>query len=373
MKQTVKTALTGLLLALAAAAQAADAPWQAIGRAATADEVKAWDIDVRGDFKGLPKGQGSVARGEQVWEGKCASCHGSFGESNEVFTPLIGGTTAADIVSGRTAALAHGGVAQRTTIMKVARLSTVWDYVNRAMPWNAPKSLATDEVYAVVAYMLNLAAVVPADFTLSDANIAAVQEKLPNRNGLKRVDGLWDTRGKPDVFNTACMKNCGASPAVSSFLPDFARNAHGNIAEQNRPLGAVRGSDTSKPAPAAPAGAFKPAAVPGAAGPAGAAGATKPAAVPNAAKAGAGAPDAQALLTKNGCTACHSVTAKLLGPSLRAVAAKYQGKAGLEAYLAGKIKQGGSGLWGAMPMPPQTQLSDGDAKAIAQWLAAGAQ
>ena len=71
-----------------------------IGRTATPAEVKAWDIDVRPDFKGLPAGQGSVKRGEQVWETQCASCHGTFGESNDVFTPLVGYTTRADVESG---------------------------------------------------------------------------------------------------------------------------------------------------------------------------------------------------------------------------------------------------------------------------------
>jgi mono/diheme cytochrome c family protein len=70
-----------------------------IGRAATPKEVAAWDIDVRPDFKGLPEGSGTVASGMEMWEAKCASCHGVFGESNEVFSPLIGGTTAEDIAS----------------------------------------------------------------------------------------------------------------------------------------------------------------------------------------------------------------------------------------------------------------------------------
>src|SRR4249920_225177 len=65
-----------------------------VGRAATPAEIAAWDIDVRADFKGLPPGSGSVAKGQAVWEAKCASCHGTFGESNEVFAPLVGGTTA---------------------------------------------------------------------------------------------------------------------------------------------------------------------------------------------------------------------------------------------------------------------------------------
>ena len=116
--------------------------------------------------RGCPAGSGTVAKGMQVWEGKCASCHGTFGESNEVFTPIIGGTTKDDIKTGRVAALANGKQPQRTTIMKVPTVSTLWDYINRAMPWTAPKSLTTEEVYAVTAYLLNMAEIVPDDFTL---------------------------------------------------------------------------------------------------------------------------------------------------------------------------------------------------------------
>jgi cytochrome c553 len=84
------------LLALPATAQI---KFEGIGRAATPAEIKAWDIDVRPDFKGLPKGQGSVDQGEKIWELQCASCHGSFAESNEVFPPLAGYTNAKDIES----------------------------------------------------------------------------------------------------------------------------------------------------------------------------------------------------------------------------------------------------------------------------------
>src|ERR1700682_576217 len=182
------------------------AQFPVVGRPATPSEIAAWDIDVRADFKGLPPGSGSVARGQEIWESKCASCHGTFGESNEVFTPLIGGTTAADMKSGRVKSLVTGDVA-RTTLMKLSTRSTLWDYINRAMPWTAPKSLTTEEVYAVVAYMLNLGDIVPDDFVLSDRNIADVQKQLPNRNGMTRKHGLWDVSGKGDVANVACMRN----------------------------------------------------------------------------------------------------------------------------------------------------------------------
>ena len=75
-----------------------------------------------------------------------------------------------------------------------------------------------------------------------------------------------------------------------------------------------------------------------------------------------------ALTQKNGCTACHGMSAKLVGPGFAEIAKKNAGKAD---YLAGKIVSGGEGVWGNVPMPAQT-LSPDDAKAIAAWLAAGA-
>jgi mono/diheme cytochrome c family protein len=157
---------------------------------ATPAEVKAWDIDVRPDFKGLPKGSGNVDRGKELFEEKCASCHGTFGESNEVFTPLIGGTTKDDIKTGRVKGLSSGELPQRTTFTKVATISTLFDYIQRAMPWTAPKSLKPDEVYAILAYLLNLAEIVPADFAVRQEHRRRA-ETLPNRNGMTTDHGLW--------------------------------------------------------------------------------------------------------------------------------------------------------------------------------------
>ena len=221
--------------------------FEGIGRAATPAEVKAWDIDVRPDFKGLPPGSGSVAKGQDLWEAQCASCHGVFGESTDVFTPIAGGTTKEDIKTGRVANLAREDYPQRSTLMKVATVSTLWDYINRAMPWTNPKTLSADEVYALVAYILNLGEIVPEDFVLSDKNIAEVQKKMPNRNGMTIDHGLWDLKGKPDVKNVACMKDCKKEVRVTSFLPGSAVDSHGNLIEQNRPIGPTRGLDTTKP------------------------------------------------------------------------------------------------------------------------------
>lgn len=356
----IKPLLLGALALTATLAQAQ--PWREIGRPATSAEVAAWDIDVRPDFKGLPKGSGSVMKGQEVWEAKCASCHGTFGESNEVFTPIVGGTSKADIETGRVRNLMPDArYPQRTTMMKVATLSTLWDYINRAMPWNAPKSLTVEEVYASTAYILHLADVVPADFTLSDQNIAEVQKRMPNRHGMTERHGLWRTSDQPDVKSTACMKDCTTEVKVTSTLPDYARDAHGNIQEQNRLVGPVRGADTLKPPPAAmPVRAVA------------AAAATTPAARPAASAAPAEGGDVKGLLATNACTACHGISNRIVGPGFNEVVARHKGRADLEAYLAGKIRAGSSGVFGAVPMPPQPQLSEADARRIARWIAGGA-
>jgi cytochrome c len=343
------------VLALAAGATLAQATaFHGIGRPATAKELAAWDIDVRPDFKGLPKGSGSVAQGMDLWEAKCASCHGIFGESNEVFTPLVGGTTKEDVKTGRVARLDDPGYPGRTTLMKVATISTLWDYIHRAMPWNAPKSLKPDEVYALTAFLLNLGGVLPDDYVLSDANIAQAQQLMPNRNGMTTDHGMWPGRtmgngGKPDVKAVACMKDCATELKVASILPDFARNAHGNLAEQSRPIGAQIGADTTQPA-----------GTPVAAG-----------AARSAAPAAAAAPAITKTLQQHLCLTCHGMDAKIVGPALTDIAKKYAARPDVVEYLTAKIRSGGTGVWGPIPMPPQT-LPEADAQAIAKWLAEGA-
>ena len=340
-----------LVLALFGASTAAFAfeNYKGLGRQATPAEVKAWDIDVRPDFKGLPKGKGNVERGQEVFEEKCASCHGSFGESNEVFTPLAGGTTKDDIKTGRVKGLSSGELPQRTTFTKVATISTVFDYIQRAMPWTAPKSLSPDEVYAIVAYLLNLQEIVPGDFELSDKNIADVQKLLPNRNGMTTDHGMWPgasakkggigNGGTPDVKNTACMKNCKSEVQIGSTLPDYARTAHGELADQYRSFGPVRGTRTL----GMPAATTKPAANP-----------------------------AMEMATKNGCMACHGVNNKIVGPGYNEVVARYKDQPDAEDRLVAKVKAGGQGVWGAVPMPPNGHMKDEDLKTLVKWILSGA-
>ena len=82
------------------------------------------------------------------------------------------------------------------------------------------------------------------------------------------------------------------------------------------------------------------------------------------------AEDGQALAKKSGCLSCHAVDHKIIGPAYKDVAKKYKGEADAEAKLVAKVKKGGGGVWGAMPMPAQAQLSDADAHALVKWVLA---
>ncbi len=334
--------VAAIISLVAGAAFAADRH-PGIGRAATPDEIAAWDIDVRPDFLGLPNGSGSVARGQVVWEAKCASCHGVFGESNQVFTPLIGGTTADDIRSGTTETLKRGDYPQRTSIMKVPTVSTLFDYIRRAMPWNEPKSLPVDEVYAVLAFMLNLAEIVPDGFVLDERTIRGVQARMPNRNGMATDHALWFGSGfgrrspAPDTANTACMAACGDVAHVASSLPEHAQGAHGNLASQHRRIGPTRGKVT---------------------------GTDDPDAIVDPASR------QLKLAEASGCMACHGLNNKIVGPSYADVALRYRGQ-DAAASLVEKLKKGTEGVWGAVAMPPQVDLGDADAYTLVEWILAG--
>jgi cytochrome c len=226
------------------------------------------------------------------------------------------------------------------------------------MPWDKPKSLSTDEVYSVVAYILNMGGIVKADFELSNQNMLATQALMPNRNGLVSFDGMWNTKGKADVSNVACMSNCGEVVKITSFLPDFARNAHGNLAEQNRLIGPVRGADTSKAPPTSLAMAAQ---------------AVHSADTSNIKAVANNASEAKKLLASNNCMACHTMKTKLVGPAFASIANKYKNIPDRQAHLMKEIRAGGAGVWGSVPMPPQTELSETDLQKIVQWLADGAQ
>jgi cytochrome c len=330
-----------------AQAPASDDQRYGFGRIPTPQEIAGWDIDVRPDGHGVKKGKGTVAQGQDIFDAQCASCHGTFGESNR-YMAIAGGVRKEDLAMGRAAALKQPDVV-RTVGTKLNSAATLWDYIYRAMPWTNPQSLTTDQTYAVTAYVLHLNEIVPPDFELNDGNLIKVA--MPNRNGMTTDHGMWSVKGKPDVQGSNCMKDCAKEVKVTSSLPEFARNQHGNLAEQKRPVGPFRGIDTTR------YDAGK------------AAVAVAPVVAVTAASAG---PNVQQLLTNNACMACHAVDSKVIGPAFREVGAKHKSRSDAEAYLIRKMKEGGQGVWGAVPMPPQPNLKEVDAKAIAGWILGGA-
>jgi len=159
-----------------------------IGTPATDKEIAGWDIDIRPDGQGLPEGSGSVKAGEKLYEAQCASCHGVFGEGEGRWPVLAGGEDS--LTEDKP---------EKTVGSYWPYLSTLWDYIHRAMPFFQPQSLEDDEVYAITAYILYLNDLVEEEFVLSKQNFTSV--KLPNE-----VAFVDDPR--PDVKNVRCFKDC---------------------------------------------------------------------------------------------------------------------------------------------------------------------
>lgn len=141
----------------------------AIGTPVSDADIAAWNIDVAPDGQGLPPGSGDVAMGGKVFAAKCAACHGAKGEG------LIG-----DQLIGGQGTLTSANP-KRTVGSYWPYATTLFDYIRRAMPYNAPQSLSADDVYAVTAYVLHLNGIVPGDARLDARTLPRV--KMPNRDG----------------------------------------------------------------------------------------------------------------------------------------------------------------------------------------------
>jgi S-disulfanyl-L-cysteine oxidoreductase SoxD len=185
MRELRIAAFAVFVLACATPAQA-QSPY-GIGRAATPAEIAGWNIDVDRDGNNLPPGSGSVSRGSEVFDQQCAACHGAKGDGG-IGDRLVGG---------------QGTLATPNPVRTVGSYwpyaSTLFDYIRRAMPQNAPQSLSNDDVYAVSAYILNLNGLLPADATLDARMLRAI--KMPNRS-------MFVGDPRPDVKNPACMSGC---------------------------------------------------------------------------------------------------------------------------------------------------------------------
>jgi S-disulfanyl-L-cysteine oxidoreductase SoxD len=158
-----------------------------IGRAATPAEIAGWNIDIDRNGNGLPPGSGGVGRGREIFDQQCAACHGAKGEGG-IGDRLAGG---------------QGTLATPKPVRTVGSYwpyaPTLFDYIRRAMPQNAPQTLSNDDVYAVSAYILNLNGLLPTDATLNANTLSAI--KMPNRS-------MFVADPRPDVKNTTCMTDC---------------------------------------------------------------------------------------------------------------------------------------------------------------------
>ena len=153
-----------------------------IGRPATPAEIAALDIDVGPDGAGLPPGRGTSADGAPIYAARCAGCHGKTGKEgpNDV---LVGRQP------GDAFPFARDPRAPKTIGSYWPYATTVFDYIRRAMPPDAPGSLGDDEVYGLVAYLLFLNELIPADAVIDAASLPKV--KMPARDHF-----VPDTRGR---------------------------------------------------------------------------------------------------------------------------------------------------------------------------------
>ena len=165
-----------------------------LGRVATEEEIAAWDIDVRPDGLGLPEGSGTASQGMAIYDENCASCHGDFGEAIGRWPVLAGGE-----------GTLQNDRPEKTIGSYWPYLSTVYDYVKRAMPFGNARSLSDDDVYALTAYLLYLNDIVDDEqFELSKENFSSIH--LPNEQNFvddgRAQEPHYAAKAEP------CMSDC---------------------------------------------------------------------------------------------------------------------------------------------------------------------
>ena len=160
----------------------AQSPTYHVGRAATPDEIKAIDIDVRPDGRGLLPGRGTAAEGKAIFAARCVTCHGATGKEGPQDV-LVGG---------------RGTLRSPKPLKTVGSYwpyaTTVWDYVHRAMPFDRPGTLTVDDVYAATAYVLFLNGIVGEQDVLDQTTLPKIV--MPNRDGFVG-DPRPDTASSP--------------------------------------------------------------------------------------------------------------------------------------------------------------------------------
>jgi S-disulfanyl-L-cysteine oxidoreductase SoxD len=156
------------LLALASPLFAQQSP--NLGKPISQEDLASWDISIGPDGAGLPPGSGTVKQGEAVFAAKCQPCHGEKG-AGQPNDRLVGGE----------GSLPGDKPPIKTVGSYWPYATTLFDYIRRAMPFNESKSLTNDEVYGVVAYLLNLNGIIPEGETMNAQSLPKVT--MPNRDG----------------------------------------------------------------------------------------------------------------------------------------------------------------------------------------------
>ncbi len=198
--------LAGVLLMWSIDANAGGPSRFGYGKLATPDEIAGWNIDVRGaDGVGLPDGKGNVNHGADVFVQQCAACHGAFGEGEGRYPKLMGG---------------EGTLAGDRPEPSVGSYwpfaPTLFDYINRAMPLSAPHTMSADDVYAVVAYILNFNNIVPDSFVADRNSLPKV--KMPNHDNFTWHDP------RPDTAAKACKKDCADAKSMKILSSAEGKN-----------------------------------------------------------------------------------------------------------------------------------------------------
>lgn len=140
-----------------------------LGTPVSQQQIGSFDLIVGPDGSALPSGSGSAIDGEVVYQAKCQSCHGAEGEGLSGATVLVGGSMQSE------------GPPLRTVGSYWPHATTVFDFIRRAMPANAPKSLTDSETYQATAYVLFLNGIISRDMILNRENLPEIT--MPNRNG----------------------------------------------------------------------------------------------------------------------------------------------------------------------------------------------
>jgi len=191
-RAAIRLAIIAAAASLAAAGWAGEwqkAGYYGYGATPTPAQIAGWAIDVRPDGKGLPTGSGSVSKGADIYADQCAACHGTFGEGEGRYPKLSGGEGTLKAERPEPTVGSYWPFA-----------TTLFDYINRAMPFPSPHSLSADDIYAITAYVLSINNIVGNDFVADRDSLPKV--KMPNHDNF-----IWKDP-RPDTSAKECMKDC---------------------------------------------------------------------------------------------------------------------------------------------------------------------